>query len=393
MKNIYQEYCTGCGLCQSEKNVTLKKDEKGFRYPEGSVSREEIATFYSQVCPASGKALEQQDSKEMWGRHIEAYAAYSKDEGIRKKASSGGVLTSLAIFLLEEGYVDGIIHVGKTTDTPYATQCYCSTTKEEVVQRCGSRYAISAPLMQLSKLVQSGKQYCVIAKPCDVIALRNFMSIDDKYQASIKYIFSFFCAGMPSDKANRRLLQELGCAEKECVSLNYRGDGWPGFASAVDKQGKKYQMGYSESWGGILGRDINKYCRFCMDGIGEMADLACGDGWYVNQDNQPDFSEKEGRNVVFARTQLGNTIFQEAVQKGYLHSEKWENIEILKSIQKYQYTRKSTMRAKILAFKLLGKPVPKYSAKILKEYARNADAKQQAKIFLGSVKRIVQKKI
>lgn len=393
MKNIYREYCTGCGLCQSEKNVDLKKDDKGFRYPEYDETQAELNTFYSQVCPANGKALQQSDCKEMWGKHIEVYAAYSKDDIIRKKASSGGVLTSLAIFLLEEGDVDGIIHVGRTTDTPYATECYCSTTREEIIQRCGSRYAISAPLMQLSKLVETGKKYCVIAKPCDVIALRNFMSISDKYKESIKYIFSFFCAGMPSDKANRRLLKELGCAEDDCVSLNYRGDGWPGFASAIDKEGKKYQMGYSESWGGILGRDINKYCRFCMDGIGEMADIACGDGWYVNKDNQPDFSEKEGRNVVFTRTQVGDSIFQEAVRKGYVHSEKWENIDILKAIQKYQYTRKSTMRAKILAFKLAGKPVPKYSPKILKEYAKYADAKQQIKIFLGTLKRILKKKM
>lgn len=391
--DIYQEYCIGCGLCKSERNVQLNKNVKGFLVPDYDVDDQSMREFLENVCPVGGKGLDRLKADAMWGDYQSVYAAYATDGEIRKHASSGGVLTALAIFLLEENKVDGIIHVGRSGGKPYETKCFCSTTRDEVIANCGSRYAISAPLISLSELIKKGKRYCVIGKPCDITVLRNYLSYDKKYKESILYLLSFFCAGLPSDSANKLLLERLGCPENECVSLNYRGDGWPGCALAVDTKGKKYSMGYSDSWGGILGRDVNPYCRFCMDGIGEAADIACGDGWYMGDNNQPDFSEREGRNVVFTRNARGEELFQEAVDKGYIVAESWENIEQLKYIQKYQYTRRSTMKAKVAAYKLMGRKTPLYRSNILRQYARCAEKGEKMRIFLGTIKRIVRGKV
>ena len=71
----------------------------------------------------------------------------------------------------------------------------------------------------------------------------------------------------------------------------------------------------------------------------------------------------------------------------------WDDLEELQIIQKHQYTRKTTMKAKILGYNLCGRKVPVYDRKLLKEYAKNASFKQKTKLFLGTVKRIVQGKI
>ena len=97
----------------------------------------------------------------------------------------------------------------------------------------------------------------------------------------------------------------MGCDGK-IKSLRYRGDGWPGYATATQYDGKVFKMDYNTSWGQILGRDIMKMCRFCLDGIGEMADISCCDAWYLTNDNKPDFSEADGRNAVFCRSKLGD---------------------------------------------------------------------------------------
>ena len=389
--DVCRKYCIGCGLCSSEKNVKMQTGEKGFLQPEFE-KKAEIEDFLRNVCPVNDMGSNSGHGDSAWGEAKGVYAAFSKDAEIRKMASSGGVLTALAIFLLEKKYVDGIIHIIADKLVPTETKCRVSTTREEILEGCGSRYSISSPWCELYRLVDKEKKYAIIGKPCDIKAMRKLKDTTGKYD-NILYLMSFFCAGMPSKQANEQLLNDLGCTKENCRSLTYRGNGWPGYATAWDKEGKQYAMEYSKAWGGILGRDVHPYCRICFDGIGEYADIACGDGWYVTENQTPDFSERDGRNVVFVRTREGETIYNEAQAEGYIESDVWEDIEQLKVIQKYQFTRRATMTDKLLAYKLFFKATPKYDKKKMRVLSKNVGSKEHCKVFLGTVKRIVKKKI
>lgn len=385
------QYCIGCGLCHSELKCDMSKNEKGYSYPTFA-NDADTEEFLGAVCPAMHNVEMQVSGADMWGRRIGVYAGYSNDDVIRRKASSGGVLTEVACYLLDRKKVDGIIQICVNPADPKATIVQISTDREQVLQCCGSRYSISNPWYDLSGIVDKDKRYAAIAKPCDIRALRNLQEHYGKYD-NILYLFSFFCAGLPSEDANVRLLQELKCDVKQVASLTYRGNGWPGYATAIDKQGNKYTMDYAKAWGGILGRDINPFCRLCLDGIGEAADIACGDGWYMKEDGTPDFAEREGRNVIFSRTMKGDQLLHEIADAGVIALDDWDNIDYLQAIQNYQYTRRATMRAKMLGYKLMGRSIPRYDRVLLKEYAKYADTKAKLKIFLGTIKRILEKKI
>jgi len=387
---VCERYCIGCGLCKSEIGTELKALPSGFLSPVMSEKKEE-KEFLEKICPVNGPQ-NGISCGEIWGEYNGIYGAYSADDIIRRKASSGGVLTALATFLLDSGEVDGIIQVTSLEEDPTKTKCQVSTTKEEVLQCCGSRYSISSPWISLNDLVDSNKKYAAVGKPCDITALRNLKNQGEKYK-NIIYLLSFFCAGLPSQQASDRLLATMNCQKENCTSLTYRGNGWPGYATATDKLNRQYTMEYSKAWGGILGRDVNPYCRICIDGIGESADISCGDGWYSLENGEPDFSEREGRNVVFVRTEAGSELYKKAIENGEIISEAWESLDNLAKIQKYQYTRRATMSAKLWAYRLFGKPVPGYDKTALKSYAKHASLKQKGKIFLGMVKRIVLKKI
>lgn len=389
-KDICNKYCIGCGLCHSELDVEMKSNSKGYLEPSFSKDTQ-VESFLEKVCPVEGKKMTK-TSSDIWGASRAVYEGFSTDKDIRKKASSGGVLTSLAIYLLESGKVDGVIQVSVDKESPTETKCRVSTSREQVLACCGSRYSISSPWLNLSECVEQGKKYAAIGKPCDIAALR-FLKENMKQYENICYLLSFFCAGLPSKDANTRLLKELGCKEKECKSLTYRGNGWPGFATATDEDGKEYKMEYSKAWGGILGRDIHPYCRLCMDGVGEFADISCGDGWYITKDNQPDFTERDGRNIIFARTKNGEELLKEATDAHMISLGEWEDISQLQVIQKYQYTRKATMGAKILAYKLMGKVTPKYDWRVLKVYSKKIGIKEKVRVFLGTIKRILKKAI
>lgn len=385
---VCTEYCIGCGLCKSELDVEMKENAKGYIYPTLTNKNED---FLKNVCPIMDNHIKVKEYNSIWGNIEMVVGAYAADADIRKKASSGGALTALALYLLDTGKVDGIIQVSQDASNPTKTVCQISTTREQVLNCCGSRYSISSPWYELSTKVDMTKKYAAIGKPCDILALRRLRDYDKKYNC-IEYLLSFFCAGLPSQDAQRELLSKMGCKNEKCTSLTYRGNGWPGYTTAIDADGKEYTMEYSRAWGKILGRDVHPYCRLCIDGIGEAADISCGDGWYI-KDGEPDFTERDGRNIVFTRNAIGTRLLKSAMESGYVVYENWENLDELKIIQKHQYTRKTTMKSKLLGYNLCLRKVPSYDGKLLSGYAKKASFKQKVKIFLGTVKRIVQRKI
>ena len=386
MKKYLEEYCTGCGLCTAFGKAECYTDKNGFWHPK--IGDE---TWLSIVCPSGGKQQSLMDFNNIWGCSKGVYYGWSTDKQVRQLASSGGVITEITSWLLENCKVDGIIHTSADINDPTKTISCISTSKEELISRSGSRYSISHPLQSLAK-IDTTKKYAFVGKPCDVVALKNYMSISSELNNVIIYTISFFCAGLPSELAQDKLLRYLECSRNDLKTLRYRGDGWPGYTTAVEKNGKSHKTDYNTSWGKILGRDIMKMCRFCLDGVGEVADISCGDAWYLTEEKKPDFSEAEGRNIIFARTDKGKELIKSIIADGKIYATD-VSMDDLQYIQKYQWDRRATMIDKYAAMKLLGRSFPKYNLSNVFQYSKLVPVKSHLGIFKGIVKRVLTRKI
>lgn len=381
--------CMGCGICHSLYGVKIDRDISGFAIP--CVTADNLSEI-QKVCPIN--VYEKETSFSLWGEYKAVYEGWSSDAVIRRNASSGGIITAIAIYLLEKGIVDGVIHISEDEVEHQKTTVRISLSKEEIANNAGSRYSISTPLYDILNIVDPAKKYVFIGKPCDVAALKSAIIENDILRKTIIFTMSFFCAGTPSDTANKNLLNRLGAADKNIVSFRYRGNGWPGFTTAVDSDGNEYSMSYNESWGGILGRDVKRVCRFCLDGIGLYADISCADLWYLDENDNPDFSEHEGRNIIFARSEYGKEVVESALVDKYIEVKDYSD-SICKFVkqQPHQFLRRTTMKYRILPPKLFGKCVPKYSKKYLNEAKKCANKGDNRKAFIGSVKRVIRGKV
>ena len=386
MNKKFIDYCVGCGLCEAKGKADCAEDARGYLYP---LFGDEA--WMRRVCPSGGNQQSWMDFSKIWGRAEKVWYGWSKDDEVRHSASSGGILTETAAYLLERHYIDAVIHTMADPDDPTKTVSCLSCSREELIARSGSRYSISHPLRMCSSLDKS-KKYAFIGKPCDVVALRNYMTIEPELEKTIPYIMSFFCMGLPSKDAQDNLIDHLGVDRDRLSSLRYRGEGWPGFTIAKDIEGKIYQTDYNTSWGKILGRDVMKACRFCIDGIGEAADISCGDAWYLTKDMKPDFTESDGRNVIFARTTKGQQLLEEMIRDEAIEVTETTADE-LKYIQKSQWERRSTMVDRILALKVLGRPAPKYAFKNLRKYAREVNLRRHLSVLKGTASRVLKHKI
>lgn len=384
-------FCTGCGLCHSVLGVELKADDKGFIVP--IIKEDSELEFFKNTCPVFYYSEEARH--DIWGNVEKAYVGYSSNEEIRYKAASGGALTELCIFLLDNNLVDGILHTTFDPKDHTKTVSVISTNRDDVIARCGSRYSISVPLENIIQNIDINKQYAFVGKPCDVMALKNYINDHLDLKNSIIYLLSFFCAGEPSVNAQDNLLARMNCDHNECKSITYRGNGWPGYTTVVKENGQVEKLEYNVTWGQYLGRDLRNICRFCMDGTGDAADIVCADFWYLDGNGKPDFSEHEGRNIIISRNDKGTTLLSNLIKSGnvIMQMDFTSNMNEFHKYQPAQYKRKGTMRSMLSAMKLCGRVIPKYSNSYLKLYASHLASEVKLRYYFGIIKRVLKKRL
>jgi len=383
--SIIEKYCCGCGLCSG--SVTCKENDSGYFRPDLSCEHKD---FDFSVCYCNH--LESNVENGLWGKYEKLYYGYAKDSIIRNRAASGGMLTSIALYLLQSKIVDAVIQVSPKKEDYLKTEVVVNKIEDDVVNCAGSRYTASAVLLGFWEKIEKDKKYAVVGKPCDISVLRAYLNKHPEINAQIVCLLSFFCGGTPSFQANENLLNSMNVKRENVRSFTYRGNGWPGETVCIDHTGEKHCTQYEESWGKILGRDLQEICRFCWEGVGESADISCGDGWYL-VDSKPSFQENEGRNVVIARSKIGMDILTQMSDADLIDLKEIENEEELLLMQPGQLMRKAAMFSRVLAMKLLRKEVPHYRMGKILPYAKYLTFEHNLRMFGGTVRRILNGKI
>jgi coenzyme F420 hydrogenase subunit beta len=239
-------------------------------------------------------------------------------------------------------------------------------------------------------LAQPGR-FAFVGKPCDVTALRARARQDPRVNEKVPLMLAFFCAGMPSAAGTRRILDRLDVAERDVAAFRFRGDGWPGYATATLKDGTTRRMSYADSWGDILSKEVQFRCKICPDATGNVADIACADAWYGDARGYPSFDEQDGRSLVIARTPAGLALLDAARAAGALETTPLAISEIAR-MQPAQARRKKQILSRLAAMMVAGRPRPAYRGLQLAAAARLDKPAAQARSFAGLVRRFMQGK-
>jgi coenzyme F420 hydrogenase subunit beta len=388
--------CAGCGLCAAiaPAAITMAMHPPGYLRPSQSAPLTAAQeSGIAAACP--GITVDGRwDSAApildpLWGPAHVVATGFATDTALRHQASSGGVLSALLIHALETGLVDFVVQTGADPALPTANLTAASTTPAAVAAAAGSRYAPSAPLANLETWLESPGRFAFIGKPCDVTALRARAAADPRIAAKVPLMLAFFCAGVPSAAGTGRILKRLGVAPDDVAAFRYRGDGWPGFATATRTDGTIERMSYADSWGDILSREVQFRCKICPDATGMAADIACADAWYGDDRGYPSFDETDGRSLVIARTKTGAALLAEARAAHAIETTPLAMAEIAK-MQPAQARRRRQILSRLAAMAVVGRPVPRYRRLGLVAAALRENPLAQARSFAGLVRRFMQ---
>lgn len=367
----------------------MELQQSGFFRPKVKTVNVAGEKIIAKICPGINVINDIPFGKEesIWGKIDGLYSAYSNDTEVRTKGSSGGIVSAVAISLLENKKVDAVLQVGGDHTDYERNTLLVSRSRGDVLNCASSRYAPALIFDKIFQILEGNTDsYAFIGKPCDISALKNFLNVYPEYKNRFKLTVSIMCAGMPSFEGTRAVIDGFK-AEYPVKNLVYRGNGWPGFFSFIDRLGNEYRKSYNDSWGKVLNRHLNFRCKVCPDGIGLQADLAVGDAWET-KDGYPDFTEKEGHSLVISRTGQGSQVLQDMLAAGEMSSAVLDPAKIA-LMQPYQYDRRRKVAARLIAFALVKRKVLNYQGLYIWHNLTKVGPYALLKEFYGTFKRLV----
>ncbi len=360
--------CAGCGLCESLAGgdaVEMALTGDGRIRPRTKTALEP-ATFDAimQVCPGvtvTGPAPDQAgDGGTMhgiWGPIASLHRGWASDEAVRFHAAAGGALSALGVYLISSGQVDAVLHIKASANNPILSDAWISTTEQDVIDGAQSRYGPGASLSPVHRLLDEGRIFAVIGKPCDIAAIRNLQRMDERAVKQIPYCLTIFCGGTMSLEMLNRLPVHFGAAPDDLSLFRYRGEGWPGMTHMETRDGRSFDLTYDQSWSDPnvpWTYDLQFRCKICPDAIGELADVSCPDGWIMDG-GTPLHEEAEGVNLIVARTPTGASLVRDAEAAGALTLTPCSVAE-LDQMHREHKPRKTGWPGRMLGLRLAGQP-------------------------------------
>lgn len=389
--------CSGCGLCAGLARgvVEMRIAQPGFLRPYQSAPLTDAQEqAIKGACPALSvgpwSMADAPAADFAWGPYRRILTGHATDPEVRFVGSSGGFLTALSHFALTTGLVDAVVTVkAGDEDAPLANPVQVVEDPAELLAAAGSRYGPSAPLSQTGALLEDGRRFLFVGKPCDVSALRQLGRTDDRVARSFPYALSFFCGGIPSLSGTETVIEAMGLAPSDVRTFRYRGNGWPGKARAETRDGRSAEMDYETCWGGYLTRHVQFRCKICPDAVGGVADIACADAWFGGETGYPTFEDQAGRSLVMVRTEAGMQLLEAALAASAVECEPSSLAEI-ELMQPSQKRRKTLVGARTKALAAAFKPTPRFGGVMVREAARDAPLRDRVRNFLGTTWRIVK---
>jgi coenzyme F420 hydrogenase subunit beta len=322
-----------------------------------------------------------------FGTALEIWEGHASDPEIRYSASSGGILTALALYCLEQEKMNFVLHTGMNEKRPLENNTVKSRTRDELMTRTGSRYAPASPCEGLAAIEESDGPCVFIGKPCDVAAVSMLRSDRPKLDRNLGLVLTFFCAGTPSTQGTRHLAESLKILPDQIDSVRYRGEGWPGrFTIVYDDERQKQSLSYAESWGELTHyRSLR--CNLCPDGLGRLGDISCGDAWENSTDNG-----NPGLSLVVVRTARGQHILRKAIAANYVQLRLVTPDNVF-AAQKNLLTRRTEIFGRFVGLKLFGIPLPRFSGFSLVRSWLRLPLGRKVKTILGTAKRVMVRRL
>lgn len=381
---VKSQLCIGCGICTIESNT------RGMRYNKKNgcytpiISNIDVNSVANKVCPGKGyriaglgkEIFPDSNNYDLDLGILDSFcAAKSTDDEILKNATSGGVMTSVLLYLLSKNLVDkvsvtkficsqdGVFTVTKLTEN-----------KEEILQAQGSKYCPVNFQTLITELKEFEGRVAIVATPCVIAGIREIQrEYPDYFRSSIVFMIANFCGGFKSLTNIDRLAKIHKVDIHSLTDFRFRGGGQPGSLRFVTKNGQIASTPYPK-YVGLTGQSKMLRCHLCVDATGELADFACGDAWI------PRFEEDEHPwSVVLCRSAHASKIIADMEKDCKINLSVMSKQEIKDSQRFNLKSKKNRQLSRLKLYKILGYSVPSFDGGY---YKKRTSMKVELEVYI-----------
>lgn len=314
-KNVVEAgICTGCSACVIVCPFNCLEYMKG---KPVLVKDCKVCGICPRVCPQYERSLSEiekfvfgreRQSDEQFGVYRRLSAARAKDAKIRSVAQDGGLVTTLLVFGLEKGLIDGAVVSGISKEKPFYPMPKLATTPAEVLESAGTRYTYSPNILALSEAIKQKRQsIAFVGTPCQIRAVRRMqMAGLKKYTAPLKLLVGLMCSEsfLYEGLMEKHIREKLGVNLNDIVKINIKGK----MLVTTKSEVKAIPLAELKDY-------VRKGCSVCSDFSSELADISTG-GLGL-----------EGWTFAVIRTKEGEEIFEAAEKAGVIEARPIEKEE------------------------------------------------------------------
>ncbi len=302
--------CCGCAACESICPVgviSMVEDAEGFMYPVVKTEKCINCGLCDKVCPIINDRENPQVS------HVQA--CYSKDEKIRKNASSGGIFELLARGIIDEG---GVVFGAAFDENLTLKHMYTDNIKG-LRKLTKSKYIqsdLNGSFLKVKEILLSDKRVLFVGTPCQVSALNNFLGKSYENLLTVDFI----CHGVPSNKMFKSYKETVEKkTDGKMIEFNFRVKDdrikhVHGYSYMIKKDNEiKTKKGMFFDNPFYFG--FKKYlflrpsCYSCKYSTPErVSDITLADFWGI-EDYLPELDFSKGVSMVLVNSEKGESAF------------------------------------------------------------------------------------
>ena len=332
--SIEETLCTDCGLCYS------------------------ICPGYSFDFNKFNMAIFGKQPKNiLLGNYLNCYYGHSTDNQIRFNSASGGIITQILIYVLEEGIVDGALVTRMSRSNPLIPEPFIATTRDEIIEASKSKYCPVPANIALKEVIKADdkKRFAVVGLPCHIQGIRKVEAQNKKIKEKINLHIGIWCSTTCNFKGTEFIFQKYDININEIRKIDYRGEGWPGGLTIIFKNGQKKYIKIEEYWDSNFSAFAPKRCNYCIDCNAEFSDISCGDF----RGRNAYLDEKIGNSAIITRTDQANTLLNKMFARKKIIISEITHQE-LSEHQYYFNVKKARVAIKLAKF--FGKKTPEYNS-------------------------------
>lgn len=328
---VAYDHCIGCGIC----DAVCPHDAIDMIYTKYKEMQPVIndncteCTTCVKYCPFTNDKIVSEAHKVTSSKNPNnfgvdendgLYISYDKRDEKRVKSASGGVVTELAIDMLNKGIVSHVIHAdmqsGNIGEMHYNASV--SRSAEEIESKRSSFYAPISFNKVLKEFYDKEKNILIIGVPCVIRGVNEVFEKNRYYKKNKIFTIALSCSHNVNGQFIDFLAESENISQEEVFKVNlrnkddlvdanhfknhfFKNDFYNGEQTILKKD--RFDTIFTETWRNYF--FAMNVCNKCSDFWGYTADVSIKDAWGKWS------KDPLGKSIVIIRNDEVNKIFNE----------------------------------------------------------------------------------